>query len=227
MFCQQCGDVVPEGQTFCDDCSRKIFQQDQVAPGDACAGGPQPPGPAPSEHVGQYLEAHSTGVQYGVAPQTYQRVAQRRGNPTLATALTWAALGSGLIVILTTFLTWTNDLDSPIGVRPTGWTWLAQGRTLPGGNFIWVKSGDLFYFTGLWPILVGIGIVAGAILMLLGWRQGRWLAGGAGVAGLGVATVNMIMTWKLNFSMGPGVWLMLLFSVIAVLAAEFAERSSP
>jgi hypothetical protein len=69
-------------------------------------------------------------------------------------------------------------------------------------------------------------MIAGAVLLLLGWRQGRWVAGVGGVIGLGAATVNVIMTFKLESGIGVGVWLFLLFSLAAVLTSEFAGRYS-
>lgn len=227
MFCQQCGAVVAEGQTFCDECNRKMFQEScQGSPGDVFAGGPRQP-VTPSSHVSQYLEGHSTGVQAPVGRSTPYRPAVRGArNPALATGLSWATIGLGILAIVATFLPWVSSSDFVIAANPTGWTFLAHGGTITGGSFLWINAEGIFYMSGFWSLLGGAAMIAGAVLLLLGWRQGRWIAGGGGVIGLGAATVNIIMTFKLSSGVGVGVWLLLVFSIAAVLTAEFAGRYS-
>ena len=227
MFCQQCGAVVSEGQTFCDDCNRKMFQEShQGSPGDVFAQVPQQP-VTPSSHVSQYLEGHSTGVQAPTGRSTAYRPAVRGArNPALATGLSWATIGLGILAVATTFLPWVSSSDFVIAANPTGWTLLAHGGTITGGSFLWINAEGIFYMSGFWSLLGGAAMVAGAVLLLLGWRQGRWIAGGGGVIALGAATVNIIMTFKLSSGVGVGVWLLLVFSIAAVLTAEFAGRYS-
>ena len=224
MFCQQCGAVVAEGQTFCDDCNKKLFEQSrQGSPGDVFAEAPPPA--TPSSHVSQYLEAHSTVVQGG-RPTGYQPAVRGARSQAVATGLSWATLALGFLVIGTTFLPWVSSSEFVVGGNPTGWTFLARGGSVAGGSFVWIKGDGIFYFSGLWALLAGVAMIAGAVLLLLGWRQGRWVAGVGGVIGLGAATVNVIMTFKLESGIGVGVWLFLLFSLAAVLISEFAGRYS-
>ena len=226
MFCQECGAVVGEGQTFCDDCSRKQFEQSsQASPGDVFARAGQPP-VTTSSHVSQYLEGHSTTATQAVRGTTFRPVVRGARNPALATVLSWATLALGLLAISTTFMAWVSSSDFVIASNPTGWTFLAHGGTVTGGSFLWINAEGIFYMSGFWSLLAGVAMIAGAVLLLLGWRQGRWIAGGGGVVGLGAATVNIIMTFKLQSSVGLGIWLLLLFSFAAVLTAEFAGRYS-
>jgi hypothetical protein len=224
MFCQQCGAVVQEGQTFCDDCSRKIFaQQSQGAPGDVFAA--QPPVTPPGQ-VTQYLEGHSTGLTYGAAAG--QLTATRRSdNARLVLGLTIGAMTSGLIVLLSTFLAWVSSAgyEFVVGVNPTGWTFLTRGGS-SGGNFAWIRAEGILYFSGLWSILAGLGIIAGAVMLLLGYKQGGRVAGIAAVVGAGTAMLNLVMTLKLENGIGIGIWLFLLFSIVAVVCGEFATRKS-
>ena len=225
MFCQQCGAVVAEGQTFCDDCNQKLFEASrQGSPGDVFAEAPRPV--TPSSHVTDYLEGHSTAPAGGRAAGYKPAVRGRQGNPALATGLSWATLALGALVAIATFLPWVSSSDFVVGGHPTGWTFLAKGGTVAGGGFLWIKADGIFYMSGFWALLAGAAIIAGAVLLLLGWRQGRWVAGVGGVVGLGAATVNVIMTFKLESGIGVGVWLLLLFSLSAVLTAEFAGRAS-
>ena len=221
MFCQQCGSVVQEGQTFCDDCSRKIFAQQQAAPGEVFAG--QPP-VTPPEQVTQYLDQHSTGVQY--APQAAQLAAvSRSDNAHLVLGLTLGAMVSGLVVILSTFLTWVSSdgFEFVVSVNPTGWAFLTKGGSV-GGNFAWIRAEGILYFSGLWSILAGLGIIAGAVMLLVGYRQGGRVAGVAAIVGVFAAAINLVMTFKLEN--GIGIWLFLLFSIDAVFCGEFATRKS-
>lgn len=224
MFCQQCGAVVQEGQTFCDDCSRKIFaQQAQAPPGDVFPG--QPP-VTPPEQVSQYLDQHSTGVRYGA--QTGQLAAvSRSDNARVVLGLTLAAMTSGLIVILSTFLTWVSSsgFEFVVSANPTGWSFLTKGGSV-GGNFAWIRAEGILYFSGLWSILAGLGIIAGAVMLLLGYKQGGRVAGIAGIVGVGTAALNLAMTFKLQNGIGIGIWLFLLFSIVAVVCGEFATRKS-
>jgi hypothetical protein len=112
-----------------------------------------------------------------------------------------------------------------MGSNPTGWTFLTKGGSV-GGNFIWLKGEGIIYFSGLWSILVALGIIAGGVLLLLDYSQGGRVAGAFGVVGVGVATLNLVMTFKYQQSIGIGIWLFLLFSMVAVFAGEFATRRS-
>lgn len=223
MFCQQCGAIVPEGTTFCDDCHRKMFDQpDCAAPGDAYAG-QQPVYPPP---VSQYLGQQSSGPQYVGQSMPLPPVAasRRAQNASMAAGLSWGTLALGVLVLGTTFLPWISTGIAYL-TRPSGWTLLTKGGEI-GGNFIWLKVPGLLYFSGLWSILVGLAIIAGAVMLLKGLPQGRLVAGIGAVVGVGTATVNIVMTYSYQAGVGIGAWLFAILSVLAVVGAEFAYRYS-
>ena len=134
---------------------------------------------------------------------------------------------SGLIVILSTFLTWVSSdgFEFVVSVNPTGWAFLTKGGSV-GGNFAWIRAEGILYFSGLWSILAGLGIIAGAVMLLVGYRQGGRVAGVAAIVGVFAAAINLVMTFKLENGIGIGIWLFLLFSIAAVFCGEFATRKS-
>lgn len=235
MFCQQCGEIVEEGQTFCYDCSQKMFAPQQApsyAPGDAF-GRPQQGQPQQnqqatgSEHVSQYLDQHSVAPTTQYRPYQQQVADARQDKTSLVQGLGIAAMVSGAIVMASTFLVWvtSSGFDFIVAINPTGWQFMTKAGGV-GGNFMFIRAEGILYFTGLWSILAGLGIITGAVLLLAGYRQGGRASGIAGVVGVGAATVNIVMTFKLQNGIGYGVWLFLLFSIVAVVCSEIATRNA-
>jgi len=223
MFCQNCGAIVAEGTTFCDDCSKKMLDQhSDAAPGDVFAG-QRPADPPP---VSEYLGRQTTGPQYaGPSPQAPPAAVSRAArNANLAAGLSWGTLALGALVLGTTFLPWIST-GIEYWSKPSGWTFIVKGGEM-GGNFIWLKLPGLLYFSGLWSILAGLSIIAGAVMLLKGLPQGRLVAGIGALVGVGTATVNIVMTHSYQAGVGAGSWLFAVFSVLAVIGTEFAYRNS-
>lgn len=222
MFCQHCGSLVPEGMTFCLDCTKRMHeQQASAAPGDAYAG-QQPVHPPP---VSDYLGQQSTQPQYA-APTPVVAARRSAQNARLAAGLAWGSLAAGVLIIATTFLPWISGAFEVVG-SPSGWTFMTKnGEMALGGNFIWIKIPGFLYFSGLWSILAGLGIIAGAVMLLMGVPHGRLVAGIAAVIGVGASTVNIIMTYNYQLSTGIGIWIFALMSVASVIGVEFAYRYS-
>jgi hypothetical protein len=222
MFCQHCGAIVPDGVTFCEDCSRKMSQQQQAAPGDAYAGQQ----PVYSPPVSDYLGQQSGQPRYAspsTIPTAQAAAASRRGkNAQLASIFGWCTATVGALVFLTTFLPWlSGGLDIIQG--PSGWTLMVKGSEL-GGNFIWIKIPGLLYFSGLWSMLAGLAIIAGAVMLLKRIVAGRLVAGIGGIIGVGAATVNIVMTYNYQLGVAFGGWLFLVFCVLAVVGTELTFR---
>ncbi|MHB8895578.1 MAG: hypothetical protein ACYC99_10435, partial [Candidatus Geothermincolia bacterium] len=197
-------------------------QQANPAPGDAFAG-QQPVYPPP---VSEYLGQQSTGPQYVGRPMPATAVATSRGarNASVAAGLSWGTLAMGFLIIVTTFLPWMTT-GIAYWSKPSGWTFLAKGGAM-GGNFIWLKIPGFLYFSGLWSILAGLAVGAGAVMLLKGLPQGRLVAGIGAVVGVGAATVNIVMTYNYQAGVGIGLWFFGIFSILAVVGAEFAFRYS-
>jgi hypothetical protein len=231
MFCQQCGAIVPEGVTFCDSCSQKLFPPpESAAPGDVFAGQgqPSPQQYAPPPPVSDYLQQQSHGYRYA-APAAADVRRRSAGNRGYAIAGVVATAISGLVVLLSTWLPWMSvDISSELitgNASASGWQFMIHGSQLPGGNFVWWNTSGIVFFSGLWSLLAGAGIIAGLVMLLLtGYRLGGRVAGAFGVLGVGIATVNLIMAFKWGAGNGIGTWLFLLFSAAAVIGGETAHR---
>jgi len=235
MFCQQCGAIVPKGTTFCEACSQALFpQQPSASPGDVFAGqGPpgqpgQPGQPiyAPAPPVSDYLQQQSHGYRHAAPSATSVRT-RKAGNRSYAIAGVVAMGISGVAVLLSTWIAW---MSADLGVMEmgsssaSGWQFMVHGGSLPGGNFVWLKAEGILYFSGLWSLIAGAGILAGLVMLLAGSKAGGHVSGIFGVVGVGAATVNLIMSFKLGAGNGIGIWLFLLFSVAAVVGGEVAHR---
>lgn len=229
MFCQQCGALVEEGQTFCYDCSVRMFVEPQApshAPGDAHAGPPGGQGASP-EHVSRYLDQHSAPAASNTRPGAENRVVGRSDDTALVQYLGITIMACGAFAAAATFLRWINShgFDFLVAVNPTGWHFVTGGSGA-GGNVLFVRGGGVLYFSGLWSLAAGLVMVAGAVLLLLGFRQGARISGIAGIVGAGVAMLNLVMTFKLRNGIGYGLWLLMLSSVVAVVCSELAGRKA-
>lgn len=221
MFCQNCGALIQEGATFCDDCHRRMYdRQESAAPGDACA---RQPGTPP---VSEYLGQQSTRPQYAGSGPLGGGVAASRsaGSARLSAGLSWGTLAIGALIICTTFLPWIST-GIEYWSKPSGWTFVAHGGEM-GGNFIWIKIPGFLYFSGVWSILVGLAVIAGSVMLLMRAGQGRFVSGIGAVLGVGAATVNIVMTYSYQAGVGIGVWLFGVLSVLAVVCTELAWRYS-
>lgn len=141
----------------------------------------------------------------------------------VAMGLSWGAFALGLLVLVTTFGPWMNRFD--YWQNPSGWTFMVNGGQV-GGNFVWIKAPGLLYFSGVWSILAGLAIMTGAAMLLLDIRAGRYVAGIGGIAGLGAATVNIVITLRYSAGVGYGLWLFALFAALAVVGIELSCRYS-
>jgi hypothetical protein len=223
MFCQHCGAIVPDGVTFCEDCTSKMSQQPGAAPGDAHADRQPVYSPPVSEYLGQQSgQPRYTGPSAMPGAPSPAAASRRARNAQLAAIFGWCTFGAGILVMLTTFLPW---LSGGLGYmnKPSGWTLMTKGSQV-GGNFIWIKIPGLLYFSGLWSILAGLAIAAGAVMLTRGIVAGRLVAGIGAIVGVGAATVNVVMTYNYQLGVAYGGWLFLLFCVLAVVGTELTHR---
>ncbi len=225
MFCQQCGAIVPEDSTFCEDCSKKLFDENPPAPGDVFAnrppGGYQAPPP-----VSDYLQQQSHTYRKTGAPVPAPVSRRSAGRKDFFIVATAASAVGGIVALVSTFLPWIGAafLDS-VGANPSGWT-LMLNASKAGGNFLFLNAPGIFLFTGLWSLLAGLVILAGTVMLVMGYSQGGHVAGAGGIIGVAAGAVNLIMLYKLDAGVGTGVWILLLFSIMAVIGGEFAHRYS-
>lgn len=148
---------------------------------------------------------------------------------------------SGLMVFISTFLGWTYVKgSSTFPFHYTGWHYLAGNKSMPRADgfflFQWHshssssgRAGKL-WFTGFWPMLLGVVIIGAAVLLWTNRKSGIALSIVAGFLGCVVAVFNMLYMipdyyeigprgtggWT-DFQIGGGLWVLLVFSFIAAV----------
>lgn len=252
MFCQHCGALVPEGTTFCDDCSDRFAQLGQPPP----QGLPQQQPPAPPDYPAQGGSGTqpATGQPAGGVAQTeqpYSAPGDAFANPQIAQYLTQESHGQypatvrpsrtvmparqrrealavayPLSLGVSGLLILVSTFLSWISVGFFGWSgWAAMihGGEL-GGNFLFVSGEGILFFTGFWALLIGCAVMGGAAMLLIQMPLGGRIAQIAGGVGAVLMLINIITLVTHQGSTGVGVWLFLLFSIAAAILGELSIK---
>lgn len=227
MFCQECGALIPDGATFCDDCTRRVAgvadQQPYFAPGDAFAA---PPGGAawPPPAIADYQKQQSQwAYPYPRVALTGQATHSRASGSRNSLAAISISGGCGLMVAVSTFLPWISFGGL---FNASGWSWMVNPSQLGSGNFLWYSAPGFLFFTGFFSLLLGLAVIAGAALFLFsGMFFGARTAQVAGGLGALVALINLITLYTHVGGSGIGLWVFLVFSIGAAIAGELCIKS--
>ncbi len=120
-------------------------------------------------------------------------------------------MGAGILVIISTFLTWAGSL--------TGWG-LMYASPAGKGNFLFTWWDKGFFFTGFWALLLGSLMLLGAVILLAD-RNGSDLAMVSAILVLLISIFNIVVVFinGESYPSGPGVglWLMAVTSLVGVI----------
>ena len=112
----------------------------------------------------------------------------------------------GLIVFISTYLNWLS-----------GWSgWAALVNSRGRGRFFHFGRGVGIFFTGFWSFVLGLLIIAGAVLLILNRKSGGVLAIVAGGLGMLLGLANVIAQFSTRGAPSVGVWLFFIFSIGAL-----------
>lgn len=196
MFCAQCGAEVQTGNRFCNGCGSPVQPgapvQEGMPPADSSYQPPQGGYPVTTGPARSLRGAFPTG-----------------GTTSLVIPVSTAVCG--LMVFISTFLTWLN--------RSSGWKLMTFGHDV---RLLHWGSGAGIFFTGFWSFFLGLGIIAGAILLYLNKRAGSVIAAALGATGTLVILITMIAAFINRNSLGAGAWLFLVLSIGAVVSGALS-----
>jgi hypothetical protein len=139
-------------------------------------------------------------------------------------------LVSGILILLSTWMKWALGLSGH-----QLWTnnFLIGVQTYTG-NAVWRYAGGTnVIFTGLWTLIWGGIIILSALGMIAAYagRMESWsrtwptIAFIAGLIGAAMAIFNTVILARSPATMQYGMYVFLIFSVIALIASTAAERS--
>jgi hypothetical protein len=164
-------------------------------------------------------------VQQNVEIQQQPYVEQRRRSvPYPAAPIVGVLAGaSGVVMIISTFLGWIS------GSGMTGWSMMFTSGFGTTQNFLFSVGASKIVFTGFWSLLFGILVVAGAVTLVTGWGGADGLVLTAGILGLGISVVSIVMIYTVKpiaLAPGVGLWLFAVFSLIAAVAGGVGESQA-
>ncbi|MDY6794888.1 MAG: zinc ribbon domain-containing protein [Actinomycetota bacterium] len=236
--CPQCGFENKPGSSFCVKCGASIgtaaqpVQPETPVPGAAAQPRQTPPTPPPQAappvappQTGVYAQQPVPGGGYAAAPAAYATGTSTRG------ALFWIGalmvLVTGAVVLISTWLSWGTG---PTGILSlTGWDWFDIGNQGLAGsgevaNAFFVYSSGYPLFTGLCSLIVG-GIIAlvGALMLIFRSKGIGSMAILFSIFALGMSITNMTTIFRQEgISMGVGMWLFVVFSLIGLVGGSMA-----
>lgn len=140
-------------------------------------------------------------TEYG---RVSSRIATQGGKSQVIAAATTGFCG--LVVFISTYLNWLSGWS--------GWASLVNSRGR--GRFFYFGRGVGIFFTGFWSFVLGLLIIAGAVLLILNRRSGGVLAIAAGGLGMLLGLANLIAQFSTRGVPSVGVWLFLIFSIGAL-----------
>ena len=113
----------------------------------------------------------------------------------------------GLLVSLSTFLNWVSISLGGYSYSVSGWFFVSSADVLgPRGNILFGWGRGL-WFSGLWSLIAGTGLIIGGLLLLLKSRWGGYVTGAFGLLGFITALTNMMVTYMVLLpSMPPRVY---------------------
>ncbi len=131
---------------------------------------------------------------------------------------------AGLLILLSSFMAWM-----PSGL--TGMN-LVSTRVIgtAGGSFnaFFTASHGYIIFTGLWTVLLGVGLLATGIMLIgsIGYSM-AYFASVLGFLALGISVVNLVTLSALSFGVGAGAIVFLVFAIIGLIgtALVHADRA--
>ena len=189
------------------------------APGDAFQQGViAPPAPfgAPGDAFGQ---------PYGAAepprpPLTHAKAATRHDEKIIM----WysgALAALGLLIIITTFLPWLTL--GGVG-SASGWNAMLHGSA--GGGFsVYIHGEGVLFFTGFWSIVVGLAVIAGAVLLFMRNTLGCWVARIAAGLGFLFAILSTMTAIFHGVTVGAGLWMFNIFAIAAGIVAVYSIKA--
>lgn len=203
--CSACGAMLQPGQAFCVNCGRS-----------AGIGAP--------EAVGS--RAMTPFAKNAAAAQYFDVVLSHLGKLLLA-----AVSFCGLIVFLSTFMGWLGIQSSDGSMNLSGW-FLTAHPSVASGNFLFIKSGSMLFFSGIWALGLGLLIMGMAGSMFYEYSFNKWLVTVVACSlGILLAFVDMIMIYShsgkalehfdLLVDPGAGVWVFLIFGILALVSVIF------
>lgn len=227
MFCNECGEDVPDGANLCQFCGAVMSAPEQYYPANGTY--QQPPAEIPPQEQQQYFAPGDAFQQipgYGhQAPPRAEEVAGRArfevtgDRATMVYSIITGA--SGLVVFLSTFLPWIKFWI----FGSTGWSVMLHAGDSGIGNFLYVSGEGALFFTGFWSILIGLVVIGGGVMLLLDMPAGGRVAQLAGGVGALLCLISMITMYTHRGSAGIGLWLFLLFAIASAIAGELAIKS--
>jgi hypothetical protein len=163
------------------------------------------------------MDPRQPPVQQNVEIQQQPYVEQRRrAVPYPAAPIVGVLAGaSGVVIIISTFLGWIS------GIAMSGWSMMFSSGFGTTQNFLFSIGSSKIVFTGFWSLLFGILVVAGAVTLVTGWGGADGLVLTAGLLGLGISVVSIVMIYTVKpvaLAPGVGLWLFAVFSLIAMIA---------
>jgi hypothetical protein len=149
---------------------------------------------------------------------------RRRSMPYPTAPIVGALAGaSGIVMIISTFLAWIS------GSGMSGWSMMFSSGFGTTQNFLFSIGASKIIFTGLWSLLFGILVIAGAVTLLTGWGGANGLVLTAGILGLAISVVSIVMIYTVKpiaLAPGTGLWLFAVFSLIAAVAGGVGESQA-
>src|SRR5450759_1214888 len=155
--------------------------------------------------------------------QPYAERRRRRMPYPAAPIIGVLAGASGIVMIISTFLEWISNTSV------SGWAMMSTSGFGTTHNFLFSTGASKIVFTGFWSLLFGILVVAGAVTLVTGWGGANGLVLTAGILGLGISVVSIVMIYTLKpiaLSPGAGLWLFAVFSLIAAVAGGVGESQA-
>lgn len=154
---------------------------------------------------------------------------------------------SGLGIIASTFFAWFSlggeiAIFGGFGQEATGWDLFWNGVSGAGKTFVTTEFG-LVFFTGFFSLVLGVLIALVSILILTRRRTGAVLAVVLGIAGLGIAAINLATIYtgfnlvvdesvyrglsEITYTVNPGIglWLFLGLSLLALIFGIIAAST--
>lgn len=121
-----------------------------------------------------------------------------------------ALLGAtGIAIFVSAFFIWVLGL--------TGWNLMFGKHFGPESNMFFAYAGGLLVFSGFWALVLGLLIMAAAVLAFTGSRISGILAVTVSVIGLILSVGSIATAYDRGLNAGVGLFLFAAFSLIALV----------